>query len=73
MEDLWMPYQDVLRTVIEKSSGRPWIDELTKQINEPKQKDNYTLGARKLIVERGLATSSADITFIVDMAKSLPF
>jgi hypothetical protein len=73
MEDRWTAHQEVLRDVVEKVSGRAWLEELASQIDDPRRGDDFVKGARKLIAERGLATTPADIALIADMAKALPF
>jgi hypothetical protein len=73
MEDLWVPYQELLRTIIEEYAQRPWLEELEAQIYDPRRSDAFAKGAQNLINGRGLASDPADVTLIADMARSLPF
>jgi hypothetical protein len=73
MEDLWVPHQELLRSMIEECAQRPWPEELEAQIYDPRRSDAFVQGARKLVEERGLALNPSDIALIADMARLLPF
>jgi hypothetical protein len=55
MEQLWIPYQNILRALIEQYAGRPWFQELSAQIQDPEKSDPYTAGVRELTDAIGLA------------------
>ncbi|MDR1185073.1 MAG: hypothetical protein LBK67_09800 [Coriobacteriales bacterium] len=71
MEDLWAPYQTILRTIIEERSKRTWLDELNRQLEEKRNISTLQRNAQKLIQQHGLATTPSEISLIAGLAKSL--
>jgi hypothetical protein len=70
MEDLWVAHQEILRTIVEERSGLGWFDELSRQLNDKKDRSAFTRGAQDLVKRHGLASSDAEISLIASLATS---
>jgi hypothetical protein len=67
MEELWIPYQDILREVIEQWSQKKWFDELHEHIFTLRGYDAYKTGARELINAIGMASDPREIDQILSV------
>ncbi|MCL1847528.1 MAG: hypothetical protein FWF91_06130 [Coriobacteriia bacterium] len=65
IEPFWVEYQELLRGVIEKRSGKSWREELLAQLESRWQFDSYAYGAAELIRVIGLAGDSAEADAII--------
>ena len=65
IEPYWVEYQELLRNIIERRSGRSWYRELMGQAEERRQIDGYAYGAYSIIQSLGLALSSQEADTII--------
>lgn len=65
IEPLWVDYQELLREVIEKRSGRPWCQELISQAQARRNTDGYAYGAWSLITSIGITDSSTEADAVI--------
>jgi hypothetical protein len=65
MEELWIPYQDLLREIIEQRSGKAWYEELRDRIFNARGYDEYKAGARELVNALGLASDPREVDQII--------
>jgi len=70
MEELWLPHQQALHAVIRHCCGRPWAEELRRQIEQAPDSDQYAQGAKQLLKALGLAESEEEIQDVVKRAWS---
>jgi hypothetical protein len=61
MEELWLEHQGILREAVELRTGRPWRDELMRQLIRAPVDDAFANGARELIDTLGFASDDASI------------
>jgi hypothetical protein len=73
MEFFWLECQSVLREATERVSGRSWLDEVCRQIDNPKRTDPKIQGARRLVAMRGLANTALETDRIAEMARVIPY
>lgn len=72
MEFFWLSCQTVLREAVERISSSPWLDELCRQLADPKRSDLKIQGARRLVAKWGLADSTLEIDYIAETARAIP-
>ena len=72
MEDLWVDQQDILWEIVNRRSGRHWLEEFKAQLYDPKRSDSHIRNFRDIVNTRGICATEYEIKFVIQVVRSIP-